>query len=241
MIASPDRASPQLKARLAGVFYLAIIAGGLFAEAGVRQQIIASDPAQTVRNILANEQLYRLGLAVNLTYLVCNIPFVALFYDLFKVANRTTALIVLALVVTCTAVEAANLNNQIMSINLLSVSGAGLAPPELTKLVQVSLQNFEDGFALTLVFFGFACLLYGWLILQSGFVPRVLGALITLAGVCYLVNSYALFLAPELAGRMFPYILLPCFVGELGLALWLTIMGVNVERWNRAAQANAKG
>ncbi|MGH8172643.1 MAG: DUF4386 family protein, partial [Rhodanobacteraceae bacterium] len=52
------------------------------------------------------------------------------------------------------------------------------------------------------------------------------------AGVSYLVNSFALILAPQLANAMFPAILLPAFVGELSLCLWLLFKGVNVARWN---------
>lgn len=49
-----------------------------------------------------------------------------------------------------------------------------------------------------------------------------------LAGVCYLVNSFTMFLAPALAALLFPYILLPCLVGELALALWLVTRGVKL-------------
>ena len=55
---------PQVAARWAGALYLAVIAGGLFAEAFVRGAlIIPGDPAATAANILENEGLYRLGFA----------------------------------------------------------------------------------------------------------------------------------------------------------------------------------
>jgi hypothetical protein len=45
--------------------------------------------------------------------------------------------------------------------------------------------------------------------------------LLCLAGVSYLVNSFALLLSPKLASVLFPAVLLPAFIGEFALSLWL--------------------
>lgn len=50
-------------------------------------------------------------------------------------------------------------------------------------------------------------------------------------GLCYLVNSLAVILSPAASSILFPAILHPAFVGELSLALWLTVKGVHVSRW----------
>ena len=55
------------------------------------------------------------------------------------------------------------------------------------------------------------------------------------SGLCYLINSVALLLAPEFEARLFPAILMPCLVAELSLALWLLVNGVNVDRWKERA------
>jgi hypothetical protein len=52
------------------------------------------------------------------------------------------------------------------------------------------------------------------------------------AGVCYVTNSFALVLNPPLASALFPFILLPPFVAELSLALWLLVKGVDVTKWH---------
>jgi hypothetical protein len=52
-----------------------------------------------------------------------------------------------------------------------------------------------------------------------------------IAGLCYLVNSFALLLAPAFADVLFPAILVPAFLGELSLCLWLLVKGVNVSKW----------
>ncbi|OFX01874.1 MAG: hypothetical protein A3E78_16945 [Alphaproteobacteria bacterium RIFCSPHIGHO2_12_FULL_63_12] len=231
--------APVMKARIAGLLYLLVIAGGLFAEAGVRQQlIVGGDPAATAQNILDNQSLFRVGFAVNLAYLLCNIPFAALFYAIFSPASRMIALMAALLVVATTAIEAVNLFHHVDALDLLvSANLSGFTPEQLQQMSYASLDAFGTGFAVSLVFFGVACILYGWLILQSGFTPRLIGLLMAIGGVCYLINSFAMFLAPDLASAMFPYILLPSLVGEASFALWLTIMGVDRKRWTNAAAA----
>jgi hypothetical protein len=58
------------------------------------------------------------------------------------------------------------------------------------------------------------------------------------AGVCYVANSGVLFLAPVIEDRIFPAILLPSFIGELSLCLWLLVKGVDEEKW-RSINARA--
>jgi len=67
------------------------------------------------------------------------------------------------------------------------------------------------------------------------FLPKALGVLIQVAGLCYTTNGFALFLAPTVADRMFPAILVPAFVGEASLCHWLLVRGVNVDRWKQAS------
>ncbi len=54
-------------------------------------------------------------------------------------------------------------------------------------------------------------------------------AMMIVAGVCYLVNSVALILSPAVSNLLVPWILLPCFLGELSLALWLLVKGVKMQ------------
>ncbi len=56
-----------------------------------------------------------------------------------------------------------------------------------------------------------------------------------LAGASYLANTFALILAPALANALFPAIMLPPFIAELSLALWLLVKGVDVPKWKEKA------
>jgi hypothetical protein len=77
-----------------------------------------------------------------------------------------------------------------------------------------------------LVFFGFYCVLIGYLIFRSTFLLRIIGALMAFAGLGYLT-----FLSTPLAEYLSPYNLAPAALGEGSLMLWLLVMGVNVQRW----------
>jgi hypothetical protein len=81
-------------------------------------------------------------------------------------------------------------------------------------------------------FFGTYCLLIGYLVLRSTFLPRVLGVLMVLAGIGWLA-----FLIPAVALHLTIYIEGLGIFAEAALMLWLIAMGVKVERWNQQAAA----
>ena len=233
-------ASPRLKARIAGLLYLIVIAGGIFTELFVRSALIVrGDAAATAANILAHEQLYRLGFAAGIIILVCNIPLAVIFYDLFKVVNRSVSLLLAFFILVGTAIESVSLLYHFAPLVLLK-GGPGLSASsaeQLQALAYKSLRLQSVGWDIALVFFGFYCLAIGYLIFRSTFLPRILGVLMAIAGSSYLTNSFAGFLAPELRAHLLPYILVPCGVAELSLTLWLLVVGVNEQRWKEQAKA----
>jgi hypothetical protein len=100
-------------------------------------------------------------------------------------------------------------------------------------LSYMSILSDEQGFSVGLIFFGFGSLLLCYLVYKSGYLPRFIGILMAIAGTCYLVNSFTLILAPDLASRLFPAILLPSFIAELILCFRLLLKGVDVEQWQQ--------
>jgi len=83
------------------------------------------------------------------------------------------------------------------------------------------------------VFFGVYCVLIGYLILRSRFMPRVVGVLMVIAGLCWLTTGY-----PPLAHGLGPVVMAGGLLGEGVLIVWLLAKGVDEERWmERAAEA----
>jgi len=242
-----DRAletSPQVYARIGGVLYLAIIALGLFGEMFVRNTLIVSgDAAATANNIMASELLWRMGISGDLLMHVCDLPLIMILYVLLRPVNRHLALLVVLFDATQTAVLVASKLSLLTPLFLFS--GAtylnALEPQQLQALAYLSIKSDSYGFGVGLIFFGCGCLVLGYLIFRSGYLPKIIGILMQIAGLCYLINSFALILAPAFAGMIFPAVLVPAFIGETSLCLWLLVKGVNVPRWNERARAAAGG
>jgi len=230
--------SPKRYARIAGVLYLLIIAAGLFAEAFVRQRLtVPSDAAATATKILTHESLLRLGIVADLATFVCAIPVTLILYVLLRPVNRDLAFLTVLLNLVQDAIGGMNALSTYAPLQLLS--GAGyltvMSREQLQALALLSLKAHEVGFAVALLSFGVCCVILGYLIYKSGFLPKILGVLLALAGLAYFVNSLVVILAPRTAATMFPWIAPVAFVGELSFALWLTVKGINVPKWDTLA------
>jgi hypothetical protein len=224
-----DSAGMTVRARIAGLCYLVVIAGGLFAEVVARgSMIVPGDAAATAEAIAGSESLWRWGLAVHLLYLLFGGTMTLLIYELFKPVHATLARLALVFGVISLAIEGVSLLQ--LAVPLVYAEGSEaftrLDEGQRQASTYLAVQLFSTGFGLALMFFAGFCALTGVLILRSRYAPRVIGALMIAAGGCYLVNTLALLVSPALAEVIFPLILLPCFVAELSLALWLTIKGV---------------
>lgn len=225
-------------ARIGGILYLVIIIAGIFGEAFVRDKLIVSgDATATANNIMASPLLWRIGIAGDLVMHLCDIPLVLIFYVLLRPVSKNLALLAVLFNLVQTAVLVANKLHLFTAIFLLgSVDYLKVfEPQQLHALSYLSIKLHGYGFGLGLLFFGFECLVLGYLIVRSGYFPRIIGVLMQIAGLCYLVNSFALFLAPALADILFPAILVPAFFAEVSLCLWLLVKGVNIRKWEEKA------
>lgn len=219
------------EAHIAGLLYLLVIAGGVFSELAVREALIVpGDAAATARSIAMNDGLWRWGLGVHLLYLVAAVVVDVLLYGLFRRVQATLARLALVFAVTSVTIEAASLLNVYLPLAIIDAGDAlgGLGETQRHALVYLATDVFSTGFAFSLLFFAVFCVLIGVLIRRSRLLPHVIGALMFAAGVCYFVNSVVYVLAPDVSTLLVPWILLPAFVGELSLALWLAAKGVRV-------------
>lgn len=227
--------SPQAYARTAGVLYLIIIVAGIFGELFVRSKLIVSgDATATANNIMGSEMLWRIGIAGDLIMHVCDVPLTWIFYVLLRPANRNLALLAAFFTLVQTSVVVANKMTLLTSLFLLGNAEYlnVFEPGQRHALAYLSVKAHGYGFGVGLIFFGCNCLVLGFLIFRSGYLPKILGVLMQIAGVCYLVNSFALLLAPAFASTL---LLAPAFIGELSLCLWLLVKGVNVPKWRELA------
>ena len=226
--------SPQSLARLGGVLYLIIIAVGIFGQAFMRGQLVVrGDAAATAQNIIESELLWRAGIATELAMLACAMTLAMIFYVLFKPVSRRLALLAVLFNLASIVLEIANKLHLFRALAFLGDAPhlKALEPAQLQSLVYLEILSEQTGFAVSLLFFGFVCLLLGHLIRHSGFMPKIIGTLMLVAGACYLTNSFAYFIAPAFEATLLPWILIPVFIGELSLCLWLLVKGVDGPKW----------
>lgn len=236
--------SPQVYARIGGLLYLIIIIAGIFGEAFVRSPLIVSgDATATAHNIMASELLWRIGIAGDLIMHVCDVPLMLIFYLLLSPVNKNLALLAILFNLIQTAVLVVNKLNLLDALFPLRRGDylKAFKPDQLHALTYLSIRSHGYGFGVGLLFFGFTCLILGYLIFRSGYLPRILGVLMQIAGLCYLTNSFALIIAPTFADMLFPAIMIPSFIAELSLCLWLLVKGVNVPQWEKQASLGKVG
>jgi len=227
--------SPQLYARICGVLYVYILVAGTFAGLFVRAKLVVSrDAAATAANIMTGESLFRLGFSAELLHLACDVAVAMLLYALLRPVDRNIALLAAFMRLASDLILATASLSHFAALHLLAGSDylKTFQPDQLQSLALLAMKLHGDGYAISLMFFGFACGSLGYLISRSGYLPRTIGALMAVAGACYLVNSFTHFLHPATGAALFNAgILLPCFVAELSLTLWLLVKGVNVAQW----------
>jgi hypothetical protein len=234
--------SPRLQARLAGVCYLITIGAGAFDHLFVGAKLIVpGDAAATANNILASASLYRLAFALDMipVYAVVTV----LFYQLFRPVNQSLSLLAAFSSLLGGAVGSGAGVFQLAPLVILGDTPGvgGLGIEQRQALAMMFLKLHESGFTISLMFFGFYCLLLGWLIIASTFMPRAVGVLLVVGGLAYMTYSFADFVSPHLAAGFASWPLLLGTLGEVALTLWLLVVGLNASRWREQAAASAAG
>ena len=228
----PKRA--RLVARVGGVLYLVIIVLGALGEGVVRGSIVVSGNASaTAANLKSMEWLWRLGVAGEVVLLACATALAVILYVLLRGVGPSLALAAVCFNLVCITIEGVAAVSLAAALHPLGSApyANAFTPEQINAMAMLSIRSHTTGFGIALVFFGVECLILGYLIHRSGFMPRTIGVLMGIAGVCYLINSFALLLSPPLSSRLFPAILMPSLVAEVSFALWLLVRGVNVQKW----------
>jgi hypothetical protein len=230
--------SPRSRARTAGVFYLLTILTGVGALVTSGRIVVSGDAAATAANILANEAEFRLAVVGDLIAGVCYVVITVLLYGLFRPVDRSLSL--LAAFFSLMGCTIGAVSRALYLAPLVVLGGAKVSSTfdagELQTLAYLSLRLGEQVSSVAFVFFGLYCLLIGYLIFRSSFLPQVLGVLMAIAGLCWLTGSFASFLSPPFARLINPY-LVAGGLGEAALTLWLLVKGVDEERWKEQAVA----
>ncbi len=230
--------SPQKTARVAALVFVLIFILGMSTELFIRPGMIApGDAAATVKNIAASESLFRLSMVSDLIRQGLLVLLPLILYKLLKPVNKTIASLMVLFYLACVPISLLNELNH-FAVLLLS-SGNGYLPAfkadQLNALVTFFLELRKYGTFIA-QFFSFWVVLLGYLVYKSGFLPKILGILLMLGGICYTVLAVLFFLSPNIDATIFGVF---TFISESLFYLWLLIKGINVKEWEKRALETA--
>jgi hypothetical protein len=235
-----EKMNPNKTARVAGFLYLLMAPFGIFGILWASSLIVPGDAATTANNIMASESLFRLSIVSALMVQIITIFVVLVLYKLLKPVNKNHALLMVIFILLGAPIAMLNELNRFVALLLLS--GADyltvFTADQLQALVPLFLDLHEHGITIAGIFWSLWLFPMGYLVFKSGFLPRILGVLLIIAGFGYLIDSFAGFLLPNFYATISQFILYTTY-GELLFPLWLLIKGVNVEQWEKRALESA--
>lgn len=220
-----SRRRPALVAAI-GLLSMAILAP--FAQFGVLASLIVpTDPAATTGNIASSLGLFFAAIAAFLTVAILDVAVAWGMYVLLRSVNRRAALAVALLRVIYAVAFAYAVLSLVGAAQLVNgASVASLQSGQLQAQVSTSIAAFQTGWDLALVAFGLHLAGLGWLVYRSLDFPRLLGALVVLAGAGYLADSFGRVLIPGYALTISTF----TFVGEALLIVWLFKVAIKGSR-----------
>lgn len=215
--------------RIAGALYLVVVATGMFCLAWVPSQL-----GTGVADAAAHIGLFRAGIAA---FMAMQVAFLLLPLALYRVlgdVDRRAATLMVALAAASVPIGLIALSHRMEALSLLD-STAAHATAAVDAAFAASLQRYGHGLRIASLFWGLWLLPFGWLVLRSARIPRVLGVLLMLGGIGYVVKVFG-GLMPGFADSAFArYATLPAALGEIGSCLWLLAFGARASRMPSAA------
>jgi hypothetical protein len=221
----------------AGIGLLIMTVAAIFATFVHDSVLVSGDAASTANNILANELQFRLSILSFLFVIVLDVIVAWGLYVVFRPVNRNLSLlaawfrVVYAAVFLVTILNLGNALRLLHSADTLVV----LETVQLQAQALLALNAFSDGWAFALSVFGLHLIVLGYLVFKAGFMPKMLGALLVIAGLGYMFDSITGFLFPDFGvtvGQL-------TFIGELLLAFWLVIKSARAKNWEKLALESA--
>jgi len=220
------------RARYAGLLYLLMGVTAPFGLLYVPSRLIVSgDAAATADRIRSSETLLRLGIGSELFHQVIAVFLVLALYQLFKEVDKGYARLLVCLgALVSVPIMFVNVLNEIAALTL--VGGADFLSTfdrgQLDALAYLFLRLHGRGIVVTSVFWGLWLFPFGLLAIRSGFIPRVFGVLLLIAGASYVLSSFTTLVVPRYLPVVDPITGVLAFA-EVPIIFWLAIWGARVK------------
>ena len=206
----------------AGVALLLMSIVAIFGKVVVVDGLVTEgNAAQTATDIVASEGLFRLGIASLVVVIALDVVVAWALYRVFSPVSKSLSMLAAMLRLVYSGVFMVAIAELLGVVRLLSNDGsvAVFGADQLNAQAMLGISAFNDIWYVSQFLFGLHLLLIGYLAYRSGYVPRVLGALLAIAGLGYATDS----LGAVISSGSWTDISSFTFIGEFLLALWLLI------------------
>jgi hypothetical protein len=225
------RSTLVTRPRIAGMSYLLMIVsvGAWYA---IGESFLEHGPAEVVARIQASRTLFDAVIAVGAIGVVDFLVLGVLLYQLFSPVAVSAGRLMLAFIAVSVPILLAAVGHQMDIVSLLDAVGSlPNFPPEQAQLqVAVAVQSYRNVFLISTIFSGLWLIPFGWIVIRSHAMPRIVGVLLVFGSVFYLLTFFGTAFNPQFASTRFAQVIgwssgVSAQLGELGACLWLLIKG----------------
>lgn len=223
--------------RSAGVLYVLLTVTAIFGFFLPQTLIAPTDATGTADKVLASETLFRLAILSNLIATIAFAFLARALYRLLSDVHKTQASLMVTLVMLSIPLSFVTVLNQIFALTVFHAGAAlsGFQTGQVNALALLFLKLSSNVSSVNAIFFGLWLLPFAHLVIKSGFIPRILGLLLIVAGCSYLLSSLNFILSPPFM-NVISGIATVGYLGELGIVGWLGVQAAKVQfGWRRSS------
>ncbi len=218
-------------ARIAGALYLVLIISGIINLMYIPSKLIVWESAsKTIDNITNSELLFRFGIISGIITFLSFLFLSLVLHRLLQEINKVYANLMVILVLVSIPLSFVNILNKLSVLTLISEASylQGMENIELQTQIMLYLDNYNNGIQISQIFWGLWLFPFGYLVYKSGFLPKFFGILLMAGCFGYLITFFGDFLYADFHDTvLYDIIGIPASIGEIGICLWLLIMGTN--------------
>jgi len=218
----------------AGVLYVLLTVTAIFGFFLPQTLIAPTDANATADKVMASEMLFRLSILSNLIATIAFVFLARALYRLLSNVNKTQASLMVTLVMLSIPLSFVTVLNQVFALTVFHAGAAlsGFQTGQLNALALLFLKLSSNVSSVNAIFFGLWLLPFAQLVIKSGFIPRILGFLLIVAGCSYLLGSLNFILSPPFA-NVISGVVTVGYLAELGVVGWLAVQAATVQLGSR--------
>mgnify|MGYP001489722250 FL=1 len=216
-------------ARLTGFTFLFAIAIVVFSNYSVTFRFIVPDAAETARNIIANQTLFRINIVCNLIYLVTLIVMFTSLYGILKQVNKNLALVAAFFRLIYALIWGIIALNIFGALRLLGDATylSAFEAEQLQTLARLHLKSSWDAYYIGLPFWGLASAVCSYLWLRSRYIPSALAVFGIISSVWCVICAFIFIIFPDFEKTISLSLFdMPLVIFEITLGFWLLFRGL---------------